>query len=141
MIEQTFGMIKPEGMPYHEDIISRIHSQGLRIRDSQKIILSDKDCDKLYGHVKSNYPEKYTQMREYLTSRPSVVLRITGVKAADKLLDIRGHSNAALANPGTIRGDYAKDQDYTTLKTFAKNVFHASDKDEADTMIKHFFGE
>ena len=141
MVEHTFGMIKPEGMPYRQDILFRIRCKGLHVEDEQAIILSDEDCDTLYGHIRHKYPKKYTDMKEYLTTNESVILRVSGKDAANKLLDIRGHSNAALAEPGTIRGDYASDQDYTKLKSFAKNVFHASDVDEAPVMIKHFFGE
>jgi nucleoside-diphosphate kinase len=145
-LEQTFGMIKPEGIArkLEDSIESRIMGAGLQIAEKKKVIMSDYQFSLLYGHVEQKQPEIYKPMKDYLTANPVIVLRIAGEDAVRKVLELRGSSNPADALPGTIRGDYAKDQDYNQLPKQGKpalNVFHASGSlEEAKTMLKEFFG-
>ena len=138
----TFGMIKPEGLKYADNIEARIRNTGLKVEKKRKLILSVWQFENIYSHAKHNIPDVYESMKYYMTSNPVVILKVTGKSAVEKLLELRGCSNAAEARHGTIRKDYAGDQDYKTLYSkgeFAKNVFHASDSKEAQDMLDIFF--
>jgi len=142
MAEKTFGMIKPEGIQYRTEIKRRILAAGLEIELETELVLTETQFEELYGHVKNNVPRVYQDFKLYMTSNPVVMFRINGEKAKEKLLELRGASNASEAKPGTIRGDYAHDQDYKTLYAqgqFAKNVFHAADVCDAERMVNLFF--
>jgi nucleoside-diphosphate kinase len=106
--------------------------------------MSELQFELLYGHVKGKIPHLYPLMRNYLTGNQSMALVVGGEDAIKMLLEIRGASNAADSPPGTIRGDYAKDQDYGRLireGKIALNVFHAADsEEEAAKDIAAFFG-
>jgi len=142
-MEQTFGMIKPEGMIYKNDILERIVASGLEISAMQELVLNETQFESIYGQAKNHIPRVFEDMRTYMTTRPVVVLKISGENASRQLLKLRGASNPCESEPGTIRGDYAKDQDYRVLYKrgqFAKNVFHACEADEAEKMMQLFFG-
>lgn len=146
-LERTFGMIKPEAIERGlvEEIERRIHDADLRIEDKKTVHMNEIQFESIYGHTKGKVPEIYSDLKEHLMKNPVYVLKISGCDAVNKLLRIRGSSNPAESLPGTIRGDYAKDQDYKKLlklgKT-AKNVFHASDSlEEARRDLHMFFGE
>ncbi len=142
MLEETFGMIKPEGLEHAADIETRILIAGLEIIAKKKVILTENQFERIYGHVKTRLPNIYEAMKDYMTSNPVMVLRVIGKDAKARLLELRGHSNAADAKPGTIRGDYAKDCDYKTFyaqSKFVKNVFHAAEVAEAEGMINIFW--
>ena len=142
MKNTTFGMIKPEGIKYREDIEERIR-RILEIEEEREVTLTDEQFERLYDHARPAIPNTYGAMKEYMLSSPVIILRVTGEDAIRKLLELRGCSNAADAMPGTIRGDYAKDQDYRVLYgqgKFAMNVFHAADAEDAQVMVDIFFG-
>ena len=139
----TFGMIKPEGMQYVDDILRRISGEGLRIEEKKTILLTVDELETIYGNARKKIPNVYEAMKNYMTINQVMILKVTGDDCIRRLLKLRGASNAADALPGTIRGDYAKDQDYGTLYRkgeFARNVFHAADESEAEEMVRHFFG-
>ena len=146
-LEETFGMIKPEGIERKlvRNIEIRITDSGLFIVEKKRLIMIEYQFSMVYGHVKQNQPLIYDQLKEYMTTNPVIVLRVRGEEAVQRLSVLRGSSNPTEALPGTIRGDYAKDQDYNVLykqRKIALNVFHASDSlEEANKMLKEFFGE
>ncbi len=136
-------MIKPEGLQYSDDIEARILAAGLEIEAKKEIILTGDQFERIYGSARDNIPNVYEGLKEYMTSNPVFVLCVTGENARVELMQLRGNSNAAEAQLRTIRGDYAKGQDYRTLYAegkFAKNVFHAADAHDAEEMLKIFFG-
>jgi len=145
-VERTFGMIKPEGLTRNlvEEILHRIREAGLEVEQKKEITLTVEQYTLLYGHIKQKQPRIYEPMKAYLTSNPCIVLVVKGRNAVTKLLEVRGSSNPADSSLGTIRGDYAKDQDYARCYDQGKpslNVFHASDtKVEAERDINAFFG-
>jgi len=147
-IESTFGMVKPEGLERHlvEEIEERIFATGLDIEEEESLVMSVEQFEMLYGHAKKSMtPAMYDKMKDYLTTNEVLVLKINGESAIEKLLKLRGSSNAKYAAPGTIRGDYARNQDYAELfkkGDIAKNVFHAADSaDEAKRDLILFFGD
>lgn len=146
-IEETFGMIKFEAMERNliGEIEKRIYDIGLTIEEKKQIIMTLEQFNVLYAHTKEKRPKIYESLKEYMTKNPVIVMRISGINAVETLLALRGSSNPKDAKPGTIRGDYAKDQDYAVLydqRKPALNVFHTSDnKEEAKRVLDVFFGD
>ena len=145
-IEKTFGMIKPEGIERSliGDIERRICDAALLIEDKKQIIMNGQQFIALYGHIEKTVPQLYEPMKDYMTTNMVEVLKISGEDAVKRLLAVRGSSNPKYALPGTIRGDYANDQDYDVLYKQCKpalNVFHASgSEEEAQRALEAFFG-
>ncbi len=69
---------------------------------------------------------------EFLSSGPVVAMLLEGVHAVDSVRMIVGHTIPALAQPGTIRGDYSIDSPAlaNTQKRPVRNLVHASGTDE-----------
>jgi len=139
--EETFGLIKPEATPtIAADIEQRILDAGLSIRRKRTIRMDYEQFEHLYGQTKWSLPDIYEDMRPYFLGNEVTALHISGKDAVQKLLKLRGASNPSYAKKGTIRGDYAKDQDYRKLRTFSKNMFHAADTEqEAKKDLETFF--
>lgn len=138
----TVGIIKPESIKRNltDIIIDRIKNAGLIIESTLSKKFSYEEFNLIYGNV--NEPNwLHEARRKYLTSNKSIFLKIKGKNAVKKLLDIRGSSNPKYASPGTIRGDFAKDQDYIKLKKqkkIALNLFHACDNEEESNLLINY---
>ena len=143
--EITFGMLKPEALERMliGDIYNRIEFAGLKIEQRVKKKLSEKEFKAIYGHTEETVPTIYQKLKVYLTTNEVVLLKIVGIDAIKKLLNLRGASNPSKAKKGSIRGDYAYDQGYEQVYksgNISLNVFHAADsKEEAEKMINLFF--
>src|SRR3989338_10133972 len=79
---------------------------------------------------------------DFLTSGPMVAILIKGIHAVDMVRKIVGKTVPALAEMGTIRGDFSVDS--PTLanmdKRALRNVVHASgDQSEAAHELEHWF--
>jgi nucleoside-diphosphate kinase len=74
----------------------------------------------------------YSELREYMSSGPIIVLVLEGPDAIAANRDIMGATNPAEADPGTIRADHAE--------SIERNIVHGSDSPEsADFEIPYFF--
>jgi nucleoside-diphosphate kinase len=139
-MKRTVGIIKPEAIERGlvKTIIERIVGADLIIESLVCRKLSPEEFDLIYGDVQE--PKwLHDKRKKYLVSKEVILLKIKGENAEKKLLEIRGCSNPKDALPGTIRGDFAKDQDYVKLrrqKKIALNIFHACDTEqEANNLI------
>jgi nucleoside-diphosphate kinase len=131
---QTIGIIKPEAIEKGlvSIITERIEDSGLTIESSLRRRLTSEEFDLIYGRVQEP-GWLHDARRDYLTSNEVIFLKITGEDAIQRLLIIRGSSNPRYASAGTLRGDFARDQDYDELgkqKKIALNIFHACDTEE-----------
>ena len=83
--------------------------------------------------------------RQYATSGEVIAVVIQNEDAPNKARALIGKTDPALADKGTIRGDYAADSIYQANieKRGCKNLVHASDDQRAAVEIelfeKHFF--
>lgn len=142
--QTTFGLIKPEAfeMGLVQEIERRIENAGLKIVDKKVLVMDDPQFEAVYGKVKNDRPRMYELLKNYLRdpNHKVEVLEVEGEDAVRKLLELRGASNPKDALPGTIRGDFAKDQVYLPdHSTLSKNVFHAADSiEEAEQMASAF---
>ncbi len=81
---------------------------------------------------------------EYMTSAPLVRMVVQGIHAVDVVRKISGVTMPALADMGTIRGDYSIDSAAlaNSEKRAVMNLLHASETpEEAEHEIRHWFGE
>lgn len=81
---------------------------------------------------------------DFLTSGPMVAIVVQGIHAVDMVRKIVGKTVPAVAEMGTIRGDFSVDS--PTLANVGKralhNVVHASgDQSEAAHELEHWFGK
>lgn len=84
----------------------------------------------------------YKWNTDFLTSGPVVAMVISGIHAIDMVRKIVGKTVPALAEMGTIRGDFSVDSPILANggKRAIHNVVHASgDPEEAEHEIEHWF--
>lgn len=132
-MEQTYIMTKPDA--YQRgligQIITRIENKGFKIVDMKMMNLDEKILTEHYAHLadKPFFPD----ILEYMTSAPVVGMIVEGDGVVDAMRKMMGPTDGLEANPGTIRGDYAKNK--------SENLVHGSDSIEsAKAEIKRFFG-
>ncbi|MFH1424202.1 MAG: nucleoside-diphosphate kinase [archaeon] len=135
-MEKTFSMIKPDavGKNLIGEIIKRYESAGLQICAAKLINLPEVQVRELYKEHEGK--EFYEGLVEFALSGPVVVMVVSGENAVAKLRKVIGATNPKNAEPGTIRGDLAKEQELPA------NMVHASDSPEsAEREIAIFFNE
>lgn len=79
---------------------------------------------------------------EYMTSAPLVKMVVQGAHAVDMIRKLAGNTMPALAEMGTIRGDFSVDSAAAANrdKRAVFNILHASENpQEAEHEIKHWF--
>lgn len=79
---------------------------------------------------------------EYMTSAPLVKMVVQGAHAVDMIRKLAGNTMPALAEMGTIRGDFSVDSAASANrdKRAVFNILHASENpQEAEHEIKHWF--
>ncbi|MGC9099798.1 MAG: nucleoside-diphosphate kinase [Caldisericum sp.] len=133
MIEETFVMIKPDGVKRGliGEIISRFERKLMTITELRMLTLSRELAEELYiEHKGRDYFEK---LINYSTSGPVVVMKIVGENAILNCRILVGDTHPEKRLPGSIRGDFSP---YLT-----ENVVHASSsKEDAERELKIFFG-
>jgi nucleoside-diphosphate kinase len=122
-MEKTFMMVKPDGVQRGliGKIITRIEERGMKIIAMKFIRVSDKQAEEHYAeHVGKVF---YEPLIKYIKSGPVVVMVIEGQDAVSQMRKLVGKTDPSIADPGTIRQDFAQ--------SIRFNVVHAADKPEA----------
>jgi len=86
-------------------------------------------------------PEVRKWLVDYMSSGPIVKIVVQGVHAVDMIRKLAGNTQPALAEMGTIRGDYSVDSAASANKDKRAiyNVIHASEtQEEAAHEIEHW---
>jgi len=131
-LEKTLSIIKPDAVAKNVigKIVDRFESNGLRIAVMKKIQLSVSDASKFY-EVHAQRPF-FSELVEFMTSGPVVVMVLEGKNAVAKNRELMGATNPKEADAGTIRADFADSID--------ANAVHGSDSlENAITEINFFF--
>ena len=118
-MERTLVFIKPDGIQKKiiGEIISRFEKKGLTLEKMQMVTLSKAQVDSHYQeHLEKPF---YPELRDYILSSPIVAMVWSGSNAIAVVRKLIGATNPSLAEPGTIRGDYALSLPF--------NLVHASD--------------
>ncbi|MFH1455994.1 MAG: nucleoside-diphosphate kinase [archaeon] len=147
MIEQTFVMIKPDGVQrgYIGEIISRFEKVGLKVI-GLKMLSVDKDF------ASQHYTEDISKRRgehvrkylvDFLQEGPVVAIALEGVGSIEIVRKMVGETEPRKAAPGTIRGDYSH-VSYAYAddkKMVVRNIIHASaNADDAKAELSLWFG-
>jgi len=120
--ELTFVMVKPDGVRrgLTGEVILRLERKGLEIVRMEKILMKPEQAATLYSpHFGKPF---YESLVGFITSGPVVVMGVKGRKAVSVVRKLIGSTDAAEAQPGTVRGDFS-----TAVQ---ENVVHASSSPE-----------
>ncbi len=129
--EKTLLLVKPDGVQRGliGEILKRLEQKGLKIVGLKMMRLDEAILREHYAHIveKPFYPS----VESFMKSDPVVVICAEGKDAVAAVCQISGVTNAAKADGGTIRGDFAMGM---------SNVVHRSDTvDNAKQEVVRFF--
>ncbi len=131
-IEQTFVMIKPDGVQRKltGEIISKFEKKGLKISAMKMLVINREMAEQHYSEHKGK--PFYKSLIDFITSGPVVAFILEGPGAISIVRKLVGATDPANAEPGSIRGDYVV---FTTY-----NIIHASDSaNSSEREISLFF--
>ncbi len=123
MTEQTFVMVKPDGVLRGKigDIIMRIENKGYRIVAMKMLTPTAELLAQHYAeHVNKPF---YPALVDYMTSGPVVAIIAEGEQVVAGWRHMMGETNPTLATPGTIRGDFGREWQAEAMM----NLVHGSD--------------
>ena len=132
MIEQTLSIIKPDAVERNLDneIKAFFEKNNLKIIKSKKVKISKEEASEFYK-VHQTKPF-YSDLCNYLSSGPIVVMILEGENAVSKNRELMGATDPTKAEPGTLRKMYGVSID--------KNSVHGSDSiPNAKNEINFFF--
>ena len=130
--ERTFVLLKPDGVQRGliGRIVSRFEARGLRLVGMKLLRVPRSLAETYYAEHRGK--AFFEPLMAYVTSGPVVVMVLEGDGAVGIVRKMMGTTNAAEAEPGTIRGDFAL--------TIGRNVIHGSDSEtSAEREISLFF--
>ena len=134
-IEQTLSIIKPDATAKNiiGEIYRRFEENGLRIVAAKMVHLKEEQAKEFYA-VHHGRPF-YNWLVEFMSSGPIMVQVLEGENAITKNRELLGATNPMNALPGTIRHDFARDNNES-----GENAAHGSDSlENARTEIDFFF--
>jgi nucleoside-diphosphate kinase len=146
-MEKTVVMIKPDGIQKKlvGEIIKRIEGEKLDIVDIKIAKLTENQISELYKESLKKFPQIKKRIIEYMIEGPSILMIVEGKDAIQKVRNIRGLSDPSKSHIGSVRRDFAGDQNMEELTKKGKatrNIMHASgSKEEAEEELKLFFEE
>ena len=133
-VEQTLSIIKPDGVQKNliGEIYGRFENAGLQIIAARMIHLSQQQAAGFYAVHKER--PFFNDLVSYMTSGPVMVQALDGENAINKNRELRGATDPAKADQGTVRADFAE--------SIEENIVHGSDAPEtAAQEIAFFFGD
>ena len=133
-MKQTLVLCKPDAVERSlvGEIISRFEKKGLKIAALRMLTIGPELAEKHYAeHIGKPF---YNDLVDFIGRSPAVALVIEGPEDTWEIVrKMMGATNAAQAEPGTIRGDFSA--------LFTENLVHGSDSAEsAMREIEIFFG-
>ena len=132
MIEKTLSIIKPDAVERNLDdkIKSILEKNNLKIKESKKVKITKEEAEEFYK-VHQTKPF-YSDLCNYLSSGPIVVMILEGENAVAKYREIMGATDPKKAEEGSIRKMFGISID--------KNSVHGSDSTKnAKIEIDFFF--
>ncbi len=132
MIEETFIMIKPDGVKKRliGEVIKRFEMKQLEIVDLKMVDITRETAEKLYEMHETKV--FFDRLINFTISGPAVVMRIRGEDAVMNSRVIVGDTYPDKRLPGSIRGDFSP--------FLTENIVHASSsKEDAQREINIFF--
>ena len=137
-LERTLILIKPDGVKRQliGEVISRIERKGYVVTELKKL---QADRELLSRHYAEHEGKPfYEPLLEFMLSGPVVALIAEGNRVSEGFRQLAGTTDPTTAEPGTIRGDLARDQGTKVVQ----NIVHGSDSIEsANREISIWFPE
>ena len=137
-MERTLILVKPDGVKRHlvGEVLSRIETKGYKIV-ALKMIKVDRPL--LVRHYAEHEGKAFFEpLLEFMSSGPIVALVAEGNRVIEGFRKLAGATDPTVAEPGTLRGDLARDQGTKVVQ----NIVHGSDSVESATReINIFFPE
>ena len=122
-MEKTFVMLKPDAVQRNlaGEIINRLEKRGLKLVALKMLKIDNELAEKHYGEHKGK--PFFQTLVDFITSGPVIAMIWEGQNAVQVARKMMGSTDPQVAEPGTIRGDYA-------LFT-GNNIVHGSDSLES----------
>jgi len=137
-MERTLILVKPDGVKRNlvGEVLSRVENKGYTIA-ALKMMSADRAL--LVRHYAEHEGKPFFEpLLEFMESGPIVAFVAEGNRVIEGFRKLAGVTDPTLAEPGTIRGDLARDEGTKVVQ----NVVHGSDSVEsAEREISIFFPE
>jgi len=137
-MERTLILVKPDGVKRNlvGEVLSRVENKGYTIV-ALKMMSADRAL--LVRHYAEHEGKPFFEpLLEFMESGPIVAFVVEGNRVIEGFRKLAGVTDPTLAEPGTIRGDLARDQGTKVVQ----NIVHGSDSVEsAEREISIFFPE
>jgi nucleoside-diphosphate kinase len=137
-MERTLILVKPDGVKRNlvGEVLSRVERKGYSIV-ALKLMQADRSL--LVRHYAEHEGKPFFEpLVEFMMSGPIVAVVAEGNRVIEGFRKLAGATDPTIAEPGTIRGDLARDQGTKVVQ----NLVHGSDSVEsANREIQIFFPE
>lgn len=137
-LERTLILVKPDGVRRSlvGEVVRRVEAKGYQVVGLKMITPTREILEKHYAeHAGKPF---YEPLLEFMLSGPIVAFIAEGQRVIEGFRKIAGTTDPTTAEPGTIRGDLARDQGTKVVQ----NIVHGSDSPESATReIAIFFPE
>ena len=135
--QQTWILVKPDGVKRGlvGEVIARVERKGYKV-SNLRMFTADRAL--LAQHYAEHEGKPfYEPLMEFMMSGPIVAMVAEGERVIEGFRKLAGTTDPTTAEPGTIRGDLARDMGTKVVQ----NIVHGSDSPEsAEREIKIFFG-
>jgi nucleoside-diphosphate kinase len=135
--QQTLILVKPDGVKRGlvGEVIARVERKGYKV-SNLKMLTADRNI--LAKHYSEHEGKPfYEPLMEFMMSGPIVAMVAEGERVIEGFRKLAGTTDPTTAEPGTIRGDLARDMGTKVVQ----NIVHGSDSPEsAQREINIFFG-
>ncbi|OGS62783.1 MAG: nucleoside-diphosphate kinase [Euryarchaeota archaeon RBG_19FT_COMBO_69_17] len=130
-MDRTFVLLKPDAVQRGlvGEIVRRFEDRGLKLVAMKMLRVSRSLAESYYAEHKGK--AFFEPLMAYISSGPVVAMVLEGDGSVALVRTMMGKTNAAEAEPGTIRGDYGL--------TIGRNVIHGSDGPESAKREIGFF--
>jgi nucleoside-diphosphate kinase len=127
--ERTLILVKPDGVKRSlaGEVIARIERKGYKI-SALKMVQPDRATLALHYAEHEGKPF-YEPLLEFMLSGSVVAIIAEGNRVIEGFRKLAGTTDPTTAEPGTIRGDLARDQGTKVVQ----NIVHGSDSVESAT--------
>jgi len=126
-VERTLILVKPDGVRRQliGEVIRRVETKGYNVV-ALKMVQADRSI--LAAHYAEHEGKPfYEPLVEFMLSGPVVAIIAEGNRVIEGFRKLAGATDPTVAEPGTIRGDLARDQGTKVVQ----NIVHGSDSAES----------
>ena len=126
-VERTLILVKPDGVRRNliGEVIRRVETKGYNIV-ALKMVQADRSILAVHYAEHEGKPF-YEPLVEFMMSGPVVAIIAEGNRVIEGFRKLAGSTDPTVAEPGTIRGDLARDQGTKVVQ----NIVHGSDSPES----------